>query len=142
MGSSESSGRGAGRSLGTLLLAALLVLSVAVFAGTRELRSEPDVVNSVVVTPEASTLGGEQASVRFELTRADDRADVLVIDDEGNEVRALERGAALEAGPHSYRWDLKAESGAPVPPGPYRLRVVLGEQGREIEPPGTIEVSG
>lgn len=142
MGSSESSGRWAGRSLGTLLLALLLVLSVAVFAGTRELRSEPDIVNSVVVTPEISTLGGEQASIRFELTRADARADVLVINDEGNEVRALERGVALEAGPHSYRWDLKAESGAPVPPGDYRLRVVLGEQGREIEPPGTIEVTG
>lgn len=142
MGGSESSGQRAGRSLGTLLLALLLVLSVAVFAGTRELRSEPDIVSSVVVTSEVSTMGGEQASIRFELTRADANADVLVIDNEGNEVRALERGAALNEGPHSYRWDLNAESGATVAPGDYRIRVLLGEQGREIEPPGTIEVSG
>ena len=135
----ESSGRPAGRSLGTLLLVALLVLSVAAFAGTRLLRSEADIVNTVVVSAELDP-AGEPATIRFELTRADLRADVLILDGSGAPVRALALGVPLEAGPHTYRWDGRGDDGEVVPPGDYRIRVVLGEQGREIEPPGTIEV--
>ena len=142
MGESESPGRPAGRSLGTLLLVGLLVLSVAAFAGTRVLRSEADVVNTVVVSPEVVAGTGEPASIRFELTLADERADVLIIDGSGAQVRALALGVALDAGPHSFRWDGRSDDGEPAAEGEYRIRVVLGEQGREIEPPGTIEVTG
>lgn len=136
----ESPGRLAGRPLGTLLLALLLILSVAAFAGTRILRSEADIVNSVVVSPELDPETG--ASIEFELTRADSRADVLVVDSEGTQVRALDLGVPLEPGPQSYSWDGRADDGEPAPAGQYRIRVILAEQGRDIEPPGTIEVAG
>lgn len=142
MGETESPGRPAGRSLGTLLLVLLLVLSIAAFAGTRVLRSEADVVNTVVVSPEVVAGAGEPASIRFELTLADERADVLIIDGSGAQVRALALGVPLDAGPHSFRWDGRSDDGEPAAAGDYRIRVVLGEQGREIEPPGTIEVTG
>jgi flagellar hook assembly protein FlgD len=141
MGEIGSSGRPAGRSLGTLLLVGLLVLSVAAFAATRALRSEADIVNTVVVSAQLDP-AGEPASIRFELTRADRRADVLILDESGEPVRALALGVPLEAGPQAYRWDGRADDGEVVPPGDYRIRVVLGDQGREIEPPGTIEVVG
>ena len=142
MGETEIPGRPAGRSLGTLLLVALLVLSVAAFAGTRVLRSEPDVVNTVVVSPQLDPAAGEPASIRFELTRADARADVLVIDGSGAQIRALRLGEPLDSGPHVFHWDGRGDDGETVADGDYRLRVVLGEQGLEIEPPGTIEVGG
>lgn len=141
MGEPESPGRPPGRSLGTLLLALLLVLSVAAFAATRALRSEADIVNTVVVSEHLDP-AGEPATIRFELTRSDARADVLILDEAGAPVRALALGVPLEAGSHLYRWDGRGDDGEDVAPGDYRIRVVLGEQGREIEPPGTIEVGG
>ena len=124
--------------LGSGLLALMLVLGVATFAVTRELRAQPDVVNTVVVP---STLEpGRQASISFVLARPDDSADVLIIDQSGAPVRALQSGAVLEAGPQSLRWDGRADDGSAVPAGGYRLEVILGQQGREIQPPGTIEV--
>lgn len=142
MGETESPGLPAGRSLGTLLLVLILVLSVAAFAATRQLRSEPDVVNTVAVTPQIDPAAGERASIRFELTDAEARADVLVLDEAGGQVRALTLGSALDAGPHTFSWDGRGDDGEIVADGDYRIRVVLTGQGLEIEPPGTIEVGG
>ena len=141
MASSGSSGAAvAGRSLGTVLLAMALVLSTLAFAGTRVLRSEPDIVNSVVVPERFDPASDAPARIRFELTVADERADVLIVDERSEQARALVLETSLEAGPQTFLWDGRDDHGAPVAAGPYRLRVMLGEQGREIEPPGTIEV--
>src|SRR5688500_16995224 len=117
MGESGSPGRPDGRSLGTLLLVVLLVLSVAAFAGTRLLRSEHDIVNTVVITPELDPAAGEPASIRFELTRADDRADVLILGEAGEQVRALRLGTPLDSGPHVFHWDGRGDDGEIVAPG-------------------------
>jgi flagellar hook assembly protein FlgD len=128
--------------LGTVLFAVLLVLAVGAFAITRAVRAGDDLVNTVELQSELPP--GGTASVRFTLAEPDDSVDVLVID--GNpgsddaQVRALDLGADLPAGPQEYEWDGRTDDGRPAPPGLYALRVVLGEAGRDILPPGRIEV--
>lgn len=134
----DGSGPAAG---GRAVLLLLLCLSLGAFVLTRALRASEDIVNTVVVTPTLER--GEQASVRFDLTRPDSRAEVLIVTGLGGEtVQALAQGADLGAGTHRFTWEGRDESGVPAPPGIYRIRVILGEQGRDIEPPGTIEVRG
>jgi flagellar hook assembly protein FlgD len=131
-----------GADLGAVLFACLLVLTFAVFAVERAARSADDLVNTVVLSPQ---LEGGRAEVRFTLAESDSNVDVLIID--GNEgsngdlVATLASGEDLAAGPHTYEWDGRTDSGERAPPGLYALEVVLGEQGRDVKPPGRIEVN-
>ena len=50
------------------------------------------------------------------------------------------RSADLAAGAQEFPWDGRTDDGEPAPPGLYALRVVLGEQDRDILPPGRIRV--
>jgi hypothetical protein len=122
----------------------LLVVAVAAFAVTRAVRSEDDLVNTVELTKRLEP--GGSARVSFDLARADDAVDVLIIDGraggDDEQVRALALGRDLPAGTQTFRWDGLGDDGQPVPPGPYALRVILGEQGRDILPPGRIRVVG
>lgn len=132
-------GRGGG-ALGAVVFVVLALLALAGFAVTRAARSGDDLVNSVELSP----FDGGEARIAFRLSEPDDSVDVLIIDGEPGagdaQVRALELGADLAAGEHVYRWDGIADDGDPAPPGQYALRVVLGEAGRDILPPGRIEV--
>lgn len=132
--------RGAG--LGAVLFACLLLLTVAVFVVERAARSSDDVVNTVVLSPR---LEHGQAEVTFTLAEPDDDVDVLIIDgnesSDGDVVATLAEGEDLEAGSHTYTWDGRSEDGLPAPPGLYALEVVLGDQGRDIKPPGRIEIT-
>ncbi len=69
---------------------------------------------------------------------------MLIIDGneggDGDLVATLASGEDLAAGPHTYAWDGRTDSGDRAPPGLYALEVVLGEQGRDVKPPGRIEV--
>jgi flagellar hook assembly protein FlgD len=131
-----------GADLGAVLFACLLVLTFAAFAVERAARSADDLVNTVVLSPQ---LEGGRAEVRFTLAESDANVDVLIID--GNEgsngdlVATLASGEDLAAGPHTYEWDGRTDSGERAPPGLYALEVVLGEQGRDVKPPGRIEVN-
>ncbi len=86
----------------------------------------------------------EALRVSFTLANADDSVDVLIIDgDPGSDdeqVRALTLGEDLGAGEHVYHRDGLRDDREPAAPGLYALRVVLGEEGRDILPPGRIEV--
>jgi len=124
--------------LGPVLLLALLVLSLVGFGITRALRVTDDIVNSVALSPVLEP--GQAARIEFTTTEPDSRADVLITDTEDRQVRALELGVELPAGPHEYRWDGAGDDGAQAPPGEYGIRVILGEQGRDIKPPGRIRV--
>lgn len=132
-----------GADLGAVLFACLLVLTFAVFAVERAARSADDLVNTVELRPILPT--GGSAGVRFTLAEPDSNVDVLIID--GNEgsngdlVATLASGEDLAAGPHTYEWDGRTDSGERAPPGLYALEVVLGEQGRDVKPPGRIEVN-
>lgn len=137
-----TAGRSPGSNLGPWLFVAIAVLAVAAFAITRAARSGDDLVNTVELSP--TLAAGAGADVRFSLAEPDGSVDVLIVD--GNpgsddaQVRALDLGADLPAGAQSYSWDGIADDGEPAPPGLYALRVILGEAGRDILPPGRIRI--
>lgn len=131
--------RGAG--LGAVVFVLLVVLSVAAFAVERAARSSDDLVNTVVLSP---TVGVDGAGVEFTLAKPDDDVTVRIIEgDEGSDgavVATLATGEDLGAGEHEYKWDGKTDEGLRVPAGLYALEVILGEQDRDIRPPGRIEI--
>jgi flagellar hook assembly protein FlgD len=129
-----------GARLGTVLLLVLLLLSLAGFTVTRAFRVRDDIVNTVVLSERIAP--GESAEISFNTTLADGRADVLITDTEDRQVRALLLGAPLAAGRHDFSWDGIGDDGAPVPAADYGIRVILGEEGRDIKPPGRIAVEG
>lgn len=129
---------GAGDFLRAALFVGLTVVAVAAFAVTLAARAGDDIVNTVVLTPKLEA--GGTAEVSFTLTRPDSSGDVLIVDSAGEQVRALELGADLPAGRQELSWDGTADDGRPAPPGLYALRIVLGDQGRDILPPGVIRV--
>jgi flagellar hook assembly protein FlgD len=124
---------------GAWLLIALLVVSIAAFGVTRALRSEDDIVNTVVLTP--SVGAGEPAEVSFNTTLAEPDATVLIVDADEQRVRALQEGEPLAEGAHEFTWDGRTDEGDPAPAGQYGIRVILGEEGRDIVPPGSIIVT-
>lgn len=125
--------------LGGALFVALAILVLVAFAVTRAARAGDDLVNTVELQPILAR--GANASVAFTLAEPDGAVDVLIIDEEREQVRALELGIPLEAGPQEFSWDGLADDGQRAPPGLYALRVILGEAERDILPPGRIEVS-
>jgi flagellar hook assembly protein FlgD len=125
---------------GPWLLVGLLVLALAAFTVTRALRTRDDVVNTVSLTERIGP--GEHAEIRFTTTNPDADADVLITDTEDRRVRALLLDGTLEAGEHRFRWDGDDDAGERVAAGEYGFRVVLGEQDRDIKPPGRIRVEG
>ena len=131
--------RGAG--LGAIVFAVLMVLTVGAFAIERAARSSDDLVNTVVLSPQ---LGIDGARVEFTLAKPDSDVDVLIIDgNEGSDgavVRTLVSGKELAAGTHVYEWDGTNDDGIRAPSGLYALEVVLGQQDRDIKPPGRIEI--
>ena len=128
--------------LGAALFVVLALLTLAAFAVTRAARTGDDLVNTVELSPRLPA-GGE-AEVRFTLAEPDDSVDVLIIDgnpgSDDERVRALALDADLPAGAQEFTWDGRTDDGESAPPGLYALRVVLGEQDRDILPPGRIRV--
>jgi flagellar basal-body rod modification protein FlgD len=122
--------------LGPVLLLGLLLLTLVAFVVARGVRVQDDIVNTVVLSKQLEP-GGE-AEISFRTTLSDQRADVLVTDTEDRQVRALLLGGALDAGPHEFTWDGRADDGSPAPAGAYGIRVILTDQGRDIKPPGRV----
>ena len=131
-----------GADLGAVLFACLLLLTFAAFAVERVARSADDLVNTVVLSPQ---LERGRADVAFTLAEPNSDVDVLIIDgnegSDGGLVATLAEGQDLDAGPHTYTWDGRTDTGERAQPGLYALEVVLGEQGRDVKPPGRIEVT-
>jgi flagellar hook assembly protein FlgD len=74
----------------------------------------------------------DTAALRLRLARPDD-VRLSVLDAAGDEVRVLDRHAALAAGADGGSvWDGRLTSGAVAPDGAYRLRVVLRREGRSL----------
>jgi len=121
------------------LFLVLLLATLGAFALTRGLRAQADIVNAVEIEGQAG--GGEFATIRFTLVDGDPSADVLVVDLAGVPVKSLLASEPLAAGPHEFVWDGRDEGGKPAEPGRYGLRVILGEQERDIRPAGRIRLA-
>lgn len=122
-----------------LLVAILTVGAIAALLVTRELRRGEDVVSPVRLTHRISAGGSDAARIRFRLAEGDELAGVEVIDSEDELIAPLV-SRPLEPGRHVFEWNGRTAAGSPAPPGVYRVRIVLGEQDREIVPAGLIRV--
>ena len=72
-------------------------------------------------------------TIEFFVRESDPHAVVGIVDRHEDLVRTLDPDRALSADePVVYRWDGSTDSGAPAPPGRYRLLVGLPAQDREM----------
>jgi hypothetical protein len=126
-----------------LLVAGLLVATVAAFAVTERLK----LVRSPILQTrldrglfspvcECETDG---VQIGFRLRRAD-RITFTVVDPAGDLVRTLIRDRRMAAGPGTVRWDGRDDRGAVVPEGTYKPRVHFARQRRTIELPNPMRV--
>jgi hypothetical protein len=130
--------------LGSLLLAVLLVVSVALAAAVLEIRS-PDLELEVTGQPKVITPDGDGhddvAHIEFFVRDGDPGALVQIVGRRHREVRTLDGSLALTANrPVEVTWDGRDDAGAVVRPGKYRLRVVLPSQDRDMVYPRPIAV--
>jgi len=125
------------------LVLALLVATAAAFAVSQRRKLEQIPVAGPRMLPRAFSPGcrcpNPATAVSFRLHRAD-TIDVLLVDEEGEVVRTLERGRPRRPGRISFRWDGRADAGTVVPEGRYHLRVRLQEDDRTIEMPENVLV--
>jgi hypothetical protein len=131
---------------GSLLLAALLVASVALAATVLEVRS-PDLELEVTHLPKHFSPNGDgrrdTARVEFFVRDSDPGALVQIVGRRHREVRTLETDLPLVANrPVEVTWDGRTDAGALAHPGKYRLRVVLEGQDRDMVYPRPIAVRG
>src|SRR5262245_42335276 len=101
-------------------------------AVTQHLRSEGTTASHILLRYKPNA----PERVCFETPR-DDTFEVAIVDSDDQLVRVLAAGRRLDGNPeldrdsrHCFNWDGRDESGAPVPPGTYRLRLSLEDAGR------------
>jgi hypothetical protein len=116
-----------------LVVASLLTSVLVVRARTPDLVLEvlqPRVDQRVVFGPGA---GQRRVTIEFFVRESDPHAVVGIVDRHEDLIRTLDPDVALSADdPVVYRWDGSTDSGAPAPPGRYRLLVGLPAQDREM----------
>ena len=96
---------------------------------TQHLRREGPVASSIRF--KTKTTPQLRYRVCFRLTRTDN-VGVALVDTSDRIVRVLTPGEALRGGdaPHCFDWDGNADSGQPVPPGRYHVRLHFDDAGR------------
>lgn len=151
-----ASDRSQTRRIAAVVFAALTLGTAGAFVVAQRLKGEPLILDKVVFRPAVFTPNADcrrdHGRVRFRLTRSD-RARIEVVDLDDRPVRQIEEVREV-LGPNrrrlrpvagrplaSYRffvlrWDGKSDRGFLAPPGPYKLRVTLLGQDRELIPPG------
>lgn len=91
-----------------------------------------------VVVPESVTLAGRKPIPRLRVTiQTEAQIVVEVFSSDGTKVKTL-ASSRLLAGTHLFPWDERDETGAPVPPGAYRMVVTAGDERTER----TVQVGG
>lgn len=116
-----------------LIAAVVVTLLLAGTAGaivlTQHLRVEGPVISNIFFKRPAG-----RYRVCFSLTRAD-TVKVELVNESGQVVRVLApfqplKGGDAKADAHCYDWDGASDTGNPVPPGTYHLRVELQQADR------------
>lgn len=137
-----------GSSSGAAVVFALLVVAtVAAFAYSQRLKRDPLVLDRVTfgtVAARSFTPNGDcrfdRTRIRFRVTRTD-RGTVQVVKPGGKLIVTLARDVPLKRYRFfTFYWDGRSRIGGRAPPGRYKLRVRLLDQGRVLVPPGVMRL--
>jgi hypothetical protein len=126
-----------------VVFALLVLATVAAFAYAQRVKRDPLLVDRVGI-------GGKNSNsfmppcgrikLKFRTTTSNDGT-VEVIRPGGELVAKLARRTFLKRYSfHTFFWDGKNEDGVVQPPGRYKLRVILEDEGRSLTAPGTIRL--
>jgi hypothetical protein len=127
-----------------VVFALLVVATVAAFAYAQRVKRDPQIIDHFTPKSKTFTPKGEchrRIKLKFRTTTSNDHATVEIIRPGGEIVTVLAKKQFLKRYKyHEYHWDGKNEDGVLQPPGRYRLRVLLEDEGRELTLPGTIRL--
>jgi hypothetical protein len=127
-----------------VVFALLVVATLAAFAYSQQVKRDPLLVDRF--TPKSKSFAPQgkckrRVKLKFRTTTTNDQATVEVIRPGGETVKILASKEFLKRySYHVYHWDGTGEDGKLEPPGRYRLRVVLEDEGRSLTLPGTIRL--
>lgn len=126
-----------------IVFALLVLATVAAFAYAQRVKRDPLLIDRVkkshAFTP-GVPCGRSRMRIKFRTTTSND-ATVEIIRPGGEVVRVLADGTFLKRySYHTFRWDGKNDKGVLQPPGRYRLRVLLEDEGRTLVLPGNIRL--
>lgn len=128
---------------GAVVFALLALATVAAFAYAQRAKRDPLLLDRVQIGGKKSnvfTPPCEQIRLKFRTTTSNDGT-VEVIRPGGEIVAKLARHTFLKRYRyHQFFWDGKNEDGVLQPPGRYKLRVILEDEGRSLTAPGTIRL--
>jgi len=131
---------------GAVVFALLVVATVAAFAYAQRVKRDPLLVDRVGIGKKKSnafTPEGEcnrRIKLKFRTTTSNDGT-VEVIRPGGEVVAKLARHTFLKRYHyHQFFWDGRNEDGVVQPPGGYKLRVILEDEGRSLTVPGSIHL--
>ena|ERR1700761_9699789 len=123
--------------------ALLVVATAAAFAYAQRVKRDPLLVDRVGIGGKKSnvfTPPCNRIKLKFRTTTSNDGA-VEVIRPGGEIVSRLVRHTFLKRySYHTFFWDGTNEDGVIQPPGRYKLRVILEDEGRSLTAPGTIRL--
>jgi hypothetical protein len=130
-----------------VVFALLVLASVAAFAYAQRVKRDPLVLDRVEIGPKNSNAftpgekcGEDRIRLKFRTTTSNDGT-VEVIRPGGELVARLARHQFLKRySYHTFYWDGANEIGVVQPPGRYKLRVILEDEGRSLTAPGTIRL--
>lgn len=141
-------------SLAAVVFVLLVLATVAAFAWSQRLKRDPLVLDRVSFravpypkgtaparsfTPTADCRF-DRMRIRFRTT-VSDRGDVQVVKPGGKLIVTLARDAYLKRYTfHTYYWDGRIRDDGIAPPGRYKLRVKLLEEGRTLVPGGAMKL--
>jgi hypothetical protein len=136
-----------------LVFALLVLATLAAFAWSQRLKRDPLVLDRVTF---GAMVGGEfepnraftpnrdcrldRGRIRFRVTRSD-LATVQIVKPGGRLIVTLVREDFVKRYSYvTFWWDGRSRYGGIAPPGRYKLRVKLHDQGRTLVPPGVIRL--
>lgn len=129
-----------------VVFALLVVATLAAFAYAQRVKRDPLVVDRVEIgTPKSNAFAPgtrcrSHIKLRFRTTTSNDGT-VEIIRPGGEVVRVLARHRFLKRySYHVLHWNGRNGAGVVQPPGRYRMRVRLEDEGRELTLPGTIRL--
>jgi hypothetical protein len=129
-----------------IVFALLVVATVAAFAYAQRAKRDPLLLDRVTIGKPSNVIVPEgpcakrHIRLRFRTTTTN-KGKVEVIRPGGEVVRVVAPHAFLKRYRfHTYHWDGKNGEGVVQPPGRYKLRVILEDEGRSLTAPGTIRL--